>query len=169
MRRLLIVGMLLALPTPAVIVDRVAVAAGNRIITASEIDLRIRLTAFQNGETPDFGIASRKRATELLIDQRIVEREMDDGHYPRLTEEMRKRQVANYKPGLRKLAAYGLTEADLEEDLARQTDVLTFLNLRFRVVDDKVSGEHADADMNAWIREQRKRTKIVYLEKELVP
>ena len=45
---------------PAVIVDRIAVAVGDKIITDSEIDLRIRLSAFQNGEKPDFSLSSRQ-------------------------------------------------------------------------------------------------------------
>jgi hypothetical protein len=71
-------------PAAAVIVDRVAATVGIKVITDSEIDLRIRLTAFQNDEKPDLSLIARRQAVERLIDQKLVEREMDVGHYPRL-------------------------------------------------------------------------------------
>ncbi|MGD1071961.1 MAG: hypothetical protein ABSB15_17650 [Bryobacteraceae bacterium] len=173
---------MLTLPAPGVLVDRVAIAAGNKVITDSEIDLRIRLTAFQNAEKSVFTLEARKKAAQLLIDQKLVEREMDVGHYPRLSEDARKQLFADYVKDdfksdtaaiRRALLDYGLTEDDLEADLARQSDVLTFLNLRFRLaVSDQnaqLANQRADADMNAWIGDQRKRTKIEYLEKELAP
>ena len=204
-------ALVLTLPAAAVIVDRIAIAAGNRVITDSEIDLRIRLTAFQNGEKPVFSLDVRKKAAQLLIDQKLVEREMDVGHYPRLSEDARKQLVADYAKTNYKsdpkalqpvLAEYGLTVGDLEDDLARQSDLLTFLSLRFRPaiqvsdqdvqqyvekqprpqggnsdlalnlrarIEQRITDDRADADMNAWIKDQRLRTKIEYLEKELAP
>jgi len=173
MRPYLIAAILLALPAGAVIVDRIAIAAGTKVITDSEIQLRIRLTALQNNATPDFSLESRKRAAQLLIDQRIVEREMDVGHYPRLSGDERKRLLAGYSADqealCRSLQKYGLTAEDLEEDLARQADLLTFLSLRFRPAAENLSDERADSELNAWLRDQRKRTKIEYLERELAP
>ena len=134
-------SLLAALPAAAVIVDRAAITAGDRVITDSEVDLRIRLTAFQNGGKPDVSPPSRKRAAELLIDQKLIEREMDVGHYPRLGGDGPKELLSDFaKAQFRSdtkaldqaLAGYGLTEADLEDDLARQSDLLTFLSLRFR-------------------------------------
>jgi hypothetical protein len=200
--------LLLALPAAAVIVDRAAITVGDRVITDSEVDLRIRLTAFQNGEKPEVNPSSRKRAAELLIDQKLIEREMDVGHYPRLSEDGRKELLAGFAKAQfqsnpkaldQALTGYGLTGADLEDDLARQSDLLTFLSLRFRPavqvsdqqvqeyyrnvltkgqttlndlrgqIEDKLTGERADTDMESWLLEQRKRTKIQYLEKDLAP
>ena len=180
----LALALLLALPSAAVVVDRIAIAAGNKVITDSEIELRIRLTAFQNGDKPVFTPEARKKAAQLLIDQKLVEREMDVGHYPRLNQDARKQLLAdyattNYKSDpaamRRALVDYGLTEQDLEEDLARQSDLLTFLSLRFRPAvqvgdqDALRASQQADSDMNAWLGDQRKRTKIEYLEKDLAP
>lgn len=194
------------------IVDRIAISAGNRVIADSEIDLRIRLTAFQNGEKAAFGPDVRKQAAQRLIDQKLVEREMDVGHYPRLSDDARKQLLAdftktNFKSDpealRRALGDYGLTVEDLEDDLARQSELLTFLGLRFRPAvqvsdqdvqhyiesqarpqagaDDaaltdlrarterQITSDRADADMNAWLKDQRKRTKIEYLEKDLAP
>jgi hypothetical protein len=178
-----------------VIVDRVAIAVGEKIITASEIDLRIRLTAFQNEEKADFSLASRRRAAGQLIDQRLIEREMDVGHYPRLDPQARAALLANYEKTEDKLGAYGLTPQDLADDLGRQSDLLTFLNLRFRpavqVTDEDIqkyfagngskgslsevraqiekilTDERAGKELDLWLQDQHRRTKIEYLEKDL--
>jgi hypothetical protein len=189
---------LAAFPVFAVIVDRVAITVGNKVITDSEIDLRIRLTAFENGEKPDFSLAARKVAADRLIDQKLVEREMDVGHYPRLKAETTAPDTAARD---RSLALYGLTAADLEQDLARQADLLSFLNLRFRPsvqvsdqdvrqyfdkqnpsgpgqvtlndmraqIEQRLASQRADAELETWLKDQRKGTKIVYLEKDLAP
>jgi hypothetical protein len=200
----LLAAFLTALPLAAVIVDRVAIAAGNQVITDSEIYQRLRLSAFENDKPPDFSAATRKAAADRLIDQKLVEHEMVVGHYPRPSEE---RQAAllpeyakeNYKSDMaalnRALAAYGLTPADLEEDLAREIDLLTFLNVRFRPavqvtdadirqyarekslnldefrnqIERTITDERADEEMDAWLKDQRRRTKIEYLEKDLAP
>jgi hypothetical protein len=199
----------------AVIVDRIAIAAGDKIITASEIDQRIRLTAFQNREKADFSLASRRRTAQQLIDQKLIEREMDVGHYPRLDVIGRKALLTDYeKMGYasdpvsltKALAAYGLTPEDLADDLGRQSDLLTFLNLRFRpavqvtdqdiqkyydenilkvegkarqkaqagalnemrtAIQEKLTNARADKELDLWLQDQRKRTKIEYMEKDL--
>jgi hypothetical protein len=188
----------LSLPAFAVIVDRIAITVGNKVITDSEIDLRIRLTAFENGEKPDFSLTARKAAADRLIDQKLVEREMDVGHYPRLKAETTAPDTAARDQAL---ASYGLTPADLEQDLARQADLLNFLNLRFRPsvqvsdqdvrqyfdkqyrsgsgpvtlndmraqIEQRIAGQRADAEMETWLKDHRKGTKIVYLEKDLAP
>ncbi len=164
----------------ATIVDGVAITAGTKVITMSEIALRIRLSAFENGEQPVFNASTRRTAAQQLIDQRLVEREMDIGRYPRLDSDRRKALVPDYATSFfqsdqaalkHALAERGLTPADLEEDLARQTDLLTFLSLRFRpevqVEDPQLTNQRADAALEAWLREQRKRTRIEYLDKDL--
>ncbi len=202
--RVLAMAMVLPLSAAAVIVDRIAIAAGDKIIADSEIDQRIRLTAFQNHETPDLSLASRRRAAQELLDQKLIEREMDVGRYPRLDADHRKGllldyQKENYKDDpaavAKALAAYRLTPQDFEDDLARESDLLTFLNLRFRPavqvtdqdvqkyfgenhvegslsdvrteIEQKLTAERADKELDLWLQDQRKRTKIEYLEKDL--
>lgn len=190
----------------AVIVDRVAVTVGNKVITDSEIDRRIRLTAFQNGEKPDFSAASKNAATKRLVDQKLVEREMDVGHYPHaasgktLVDEYARANFKANRPAMdAALREYGLTEQDLEEELTLQADMLTFLNLRFRpavqvtdedvvkyfeqqtkqgtepgtlsevrgAIEQKLTSERTDRELDDWLQDQRKRTKIEYNEKNL--
>jgi hypothetical protein len=192
----------------AVIVDRVAIAIGNEAIVESEIDQRIRLTAFQNGENPDFGLAARKKAAQRLIDEKLVEREMTVGRYPAMPGERKSALLASYikenahgDPAAldRQLGDYGLTRKDLMNDLARQQDLLTFLDLRFRPavqvseqeiqsyyrehfeatrvplndvrpeIENKLSAERADTELETWLKDQRRRIDIEYLEKDLAP
>ncbi|HXE65377.1 MAG TPA: hypothetical protein VN519_17670 [Bryobacteraceae bacterium] len=204
---------LLAASAQAVIVDRIAVVVGDKVITESEIVDRIRLAAFQNHQKADLNLNARRSAAEELIDQRLVEHEMDVGRYPRLDSAQRKALVATYEraehtdeAGLVKmLSSYGLSLADLEQELGRQSDLLTFLNLRFRPavqvtdqdiqkyfdtissgadknlkkaqagalnevrdqIEQKLTAERADREMDLWLQDQRKRTRIEFLEKNL--
>ena len=143
----------------------------------------------------------------MLIDQRIVEHEMDIGHFPRLTPDRGKELVTafaqeRYKGDAKAmdsaLAASGLAASDLQNDLMRQEDLLTFLSLRFRPavqlsdgevqkyfrdnmrpglslndfraqIETRITNDRADVDLETWLRTQRKRIKIEYLDKELLP
>jgi antitoxin component HigA of HigAB toxin-antitoxin module len=203
----LVMALLLPLGARGAIVDRIAIVAGDKVITASEIDLRIRLTAFQNREKAEFSLASRRKAAEELLDQKLIEREMDLGHYPRLDVIGRKAVLDAYgKTGYQSdavamakaLSGYGLTPEDLEDDLGRQSDLITFLNLRFRPavqvtdqdvqkyfnenapkngapnevraqIEQQLTNARADKELDLWLQDQRKRTKIEYLEKDLAP
>ncbi|HEX4274293.1 MAG TPA: hypothetical protein VHZ74_03010 [Bryobacteraceae bacterium] len=195
------------------IVDRIAIVAGDKVITASEIAQRIRLSAFQNHEKPDLSLTSRQQAAQELIDQRLVEREMDVGRYPRRGAGQSKALLDDYEKAnhsdaagiAKELSSYGLTLADFEDELGRQSDLLTFLNLRFRPavqvtdqdiqkyfdtnykgadkarqqaqagasnevrdqIEQKLTAERADKEMNLWLQDQRKRTKVEFLEKDL--
>jgi hypothetical protein len=204
-----ITPLLLTISASAGIVDRVEIAVGNRAITQSDIDLRIRLTAFQNRQSADFRLAARREAARRLVDQLLIEREMEVGHYPRIGapvigDLLASFEKLNYPTGhaamLAALAGYRLTEADIRTDLARQADLLTFLNLRFRPsidvadeevkkyfdekvpdaakqqlgiggmraqIEEAITAERADKDMEVWLRDQRKRTKIDYPDPEL--
>jgi parvulin-like peptidyl-prolyl isomerase len=204
MRNALLLAMLVT-PALATIVDRVAITVGSQVITASEIDQRIRLTAFENGEQPDFSPASRKQAAQRLIDEKLVEHEMTIGRYPGMQDDRKPALLAAYEKdgGPAKLdaalARRGLTRNDLMNDLARQQNLLTFLNLRFRpavqvseqqiqryyrehfaqtnaplnevrsAIEQKLTDERADAELDQWLKRQRERAGIVYLEKDLAP
>ncbi|MDE3198855.1 MAG: hypothetical protein KGN84_21075, partial [Acidobacteriota bacterium] len=181
-----------------------------KVITDSAIDLRLRLTAFENGDKLDLGAEARKKAADRLIDERLVEREMDVGHYPRIQAAERAPLLENYTRMVyrgdktllgRALANYGLTENDLIDDLTRQAGLLSFLSVRFRPavqvsdsdirayfekavrplqpdarlsdfrtrIEQKLTGDRANEEMEAWLREQRKAARIEYLEKDLTP
>ena len=196
--------LLVAWPVMGTIVDRIAISVGTQVITDSELNQRIRLSAFENGAPPSFDSPARKTAADRLIDQKLIAREMDLGQYPRLGADRREKLKAESAAMEKELAKYGLTPADLETDQARQLDLLTFIDIRFRpavqVSDQDIAGyfqtsikpklpkdstagiedfrsrieteltsQRADRDLDAWLKEQRKRTKIRYLEPELAP
>ena len=200
-----------ALSLSATVVDRTAIAVGDRVITESEITKRIRLTAFQNGQLSDLSLTSRREAAQRLIDIRLVEHEMEIGHYAPIAPEAAEKLLQAFTAehfrssaealGLA-LKIIDLTPVDLRDELAEQADLLSFTSLRFRPaveVSDKeieeyyrnhiqsaspappsladaranieqiLANERADLDLDAWLRDQRKRTRILYLEKELEP
>jgi len=208
----LALAILTAAAAAAIIVDRVAITAGTQMISDSEIDQRIRLTAFESGQKSTFDAAARKKAADHLIDEKLIEHEMDVGHYPRLTPEKSQGLLSGYakqyfkgdnKAMERNLTTYGLTVDDLQQDLAKQQDLLTFVSLRFRPsvqvteqdvrdyfqksiqpklppgsggIDDYrsqietiITNTRADAEVDSWLKEQRKRYRIEYLEKDLAP
>jgi len=196
----------------AVIVDGVAISVGNKVITRSEIDQRIRLAAFQSGVQPDMGGASRREAAQRLIEQKLIAREMDLGHYPRRDANAGQAMLAAYakanfggdETALKTRAAeYGLTPAEVGAELVWQSDFLTFLNLRFRPavqvteeqirkyfaekfaarvpagqqesslselhaqIEEQLTIEGSDRELDVWLKDQRQRTRIDFVEKDL--
>lgn len=198
--------MMLAPAAHAVIVDRVAVSVGEKIITQSEIEQRIRLTAFENRENANFDLSDRQRAVAKLVDEKLIEKEMDVGRYPRNDEQHKKELLASFEETEykgdstalgRALAGVRLSRQDLADDLGRQSDLLTFLELRFRPavqvtdedirkyfdanvkgaalgdvrdeIEQKLTMDRADKELDLWLADQKKRTRIEYLEKDLEP
>lgn len=134
-----------------VVVDRIAVVVGKRAIKASDIDRDLRVTAFLNRVPLDFGTDAKKKAAERLIDQQIIRQAIATGDYPRATDQeadslfnsIRRDRFGGSDAGLRaELSRYGLTEAQLREQLLWQLTVLRFINERFRpgvmITDDDV-------------------------------
>jgi len=124
----------------AEIIDRIAVTLDNQVITASEIALEIRLTAFLNGDPLDFSPSARRKAANRLIEQKLVRKEIQVGRYvspsPEEVEPMLKQVLAQRFQGDGKysqaLAKYGITEDELKAHLLWQLTLLRFIDLRFR-------------------------------------
>ena len=57
------------LPCTAAIIDRIAITVANQVITESQIDDEIRVTAFLNREPLDLSAAAKKQAAGRLIEQ----------------------------------------------------------------------------------------------------
>jgi hypothetical protein len=58
----LLIFMLASFHLDAVIIDRIAIVAGNGIVKDSDIERDIRVTQFLNGQPLDLGLAARKAA-----------------------------------------------------------------------------------------------------------
>lgn len=130
---------LLVISPYAAVVDRIAVTVGNQVITETEVVQEIALTAFLNGEKPSFTAENKRKAADQLVEQKLVHREMDMGHYPEASDEQATELLAKTAKNLggeeemhRQLAADGLTESDLEKHLLWQLTLVRFIDLRFR-------------------------------------
>ena len=161
--------------------DRISVIAGTHAIKASDIERDIRVTAFLNNQQPDFGAESRKQAASRLIDQALIRDQVRTGDFPmasiaeanHLLEQTRQERLGNASADAFQtvLHQYGITENELRDRLLWQLTVLRFIDARFRPAvdenDPKPAAEQIDKLMNAWLDEQRKNTRIVYVEKSL--
>ncbi len=126
----------LALPE---IVDRIAATVGYSVITEGEILRQIRLTAFQNGEPPDFSPGSKRQTAEKLVEQILVRKEIEANKYA-LPESSKagamlaaiKARFPNDAAYQKALNEYRITEADLKQQLQWQATLLSFIEVRFR-------------------------------------
>ncbi len=199
-----------ALALPAEIIDRIAVSVGDRVITASDLDREIRVTAFLAGVQPDFSTAAKRATAERMVEQTLIRRELETSQYPTpapaeiapVLEEFQKKHFAGQDEYRRALESYGITEQDVQDELLWQRTLLMFLGVRFRAgvqvtdaemrdyydqvvapaakqahpgetpafenyreqIDEKLTGDRVDREMDAWLTEARKRIDIVYHE-----
>jgi peptidyl-prolyl cis-trans isomerase SurA len=121
------------------VIDRIAITVANQVITASQIDEEVRVTAFLNHEKLDLSLPEKKASAGRLIDQALIKREMDLSRYPlpALSDadsafkdfQSRYPDRTAFDAGL---LDYGITEGALKEHLRWQLTVLRFIDYRFR-------------------------------------
>jgi hypothetical protein len=135
----LILLALVYVPLSAEIIDRIAVTVGYDVITESEIVRQIRLTAFQNGEQPDFGPESKRKAADKLVEQMLIRKEIEGNRYPgppagALDAALKEFKSQYPTPGAfeQALAKYGLTEDELRLQLQWQGTLIPFIDTRFK-------------------------------------
>ena len=148
--RVLILCALLSGGSRAEIIDRIAVALDNQVITESEILREIRLTEFLNAEPLDFSAGTKKKAADRLIEQKLIRREIALGRYADpnpdgvapLLKQIQTERFHNPEEFRQALEKYGITEEDLQAHLLWQLTLLHFIDVRFRpsvqVSDDDV-------------------------------
>jgi hypothetical protein len=145
MRRGLSIAILLAgllvCCTNAEVIDRIAVSVGSRVITETDLDREIRITALLNHAPlrPPFGKEERRATAERMVDQALVRNELEASRYPPPTaaetesalaeEKVRFGNEAGYR---RALAECGVSEDDLKGRLAWQLMLVRFIDARFR-------------------------------------
>ncbi len=125
---------------PAETIDRIAVAVGNRVITASDIERQLRLAGFLSGTKPEFTVEARRRMAETMVDQKLVGRELETARYPEPSASELDTVFADFKRDYfssdaeyrKALAEAGLTEADVKQQLLWQRRWLSFVGVRFR-------------------------------------
>jgi peptidyl-prolyl cis-trans isomerase SurA len=132
--------LLCAAAVDAETIDRVAVAVGNRVITSSDVDRQVRVSAFLSGAKPELTPEARRRAAEAMVDQKLVARELETARYPEpdpseldaAFQEFKNSYFPSDADYRRALADYGLTEAEVKEQLLWQRRFLSFVSVRFR-------------------------------------
>ncbi len=138
--RLSAVLALLACCASAEIIDRIAVSVGNSVITTSDVDREIRVTAFQSGAQPDLSPANRRSTAQRMVEQKLIRREMEQSHYPLpasteadfLIEQLRMSRYSTDAEYQQALAKYSITEQDVRDELLWQLTLLRFIEVRFR-------------------------------------
>jgi peptidyl-prolyl cis-trans isomerase SurA len=138
------------------IIDRIVITVDNQVITQSQVDDEIRVTAFLNREKADLSPAARKEAAGRLIEQALIRREMGLSRYPlpELSDagESLKTLKAMYSSETDfhdALEAYGVTEDELTRRLWWQLTLLRFIDYRFRP-----GIQIPAADVQAYYRQQ---------------
>lgn len=121
------------------IVDRIAISVGKQVITESQIDEDVRLTAFLNGEKLNLDLAERKKAAGRLIDQALIRHEMELSRYPMPALSDADKSLAGIRARYQSdnqyrqaLETYGLDENALRRRLLWQATFLQFIEFRFR-------------------------------------
>lgn len=156
--RVLLTGLLCASLIYPVIIDRIAVRVGDGIVKDSDISRNIRVTEFLNDQPLNLGNKERREASQRLIDQAFIRREIQLGDYPRATWAEADQQIARIKQDRYKTEAalqgaihrYGLVEPDLRFEFYWQLTVLRFIDQRF-----KPAVLVTDEDIQKYYREHR--------------
>jgi hypothetical protein len=122
------------------LIDRIAVVVGKAIVKDSDIDRDIRVTEFLNHEPLRVDHAEQKKAAQRLVDQVLLREEIRVGGYGSATNEQvsaalegaRKTRGEQEGPFAASLKSYGLTVANLRDQLRWQLTVLRFVDARFQ-------------------------------------
>jgi len=169
----------------AAVVDRVAVVVGKTVITESEVQQEVRLTAFLNGQPLDLGPQQRRAAAERLVDQQLIRNEMEIGNYPQpsandadnVLRAFQKEHYPSPEAFQAELQKYGITEELLKQHLVWQFTALHFTDVRFggampsestaatsadRQATADGSPATVDQQMEAWLKEARAQTRVQF-------
>ncbi len=165
---LLLLG--LAIGLNGEIIDRVAIAIGNRTITELQIDEELRITALLNHKPLIRDQKTRRDAADRLVQQFLIRAEMRVSRYPDPDPgDVRAYldQVATDFGGVAKLneqiAQYGLDKDSFMRHLEVQLASLRFIEVRFS---QEVSV--SDADVQTFIHDETSQTDMRSARRQLV-
>ena len=151
---------LAALSLTGEVLDRIAVVVGQTVITESQLDEELRVTAFLNHKPVVRDRDARRAAVNRLIEQELVRREILVTHYPppstaeiaRLYAETEK-EYGGAKAMEEALTRNQLTEAILKEHLELQLTILKFVDVRFRPdveISDQDIRDYYKQELGVW-------------------
>ena len=137
--RYLLTPFLLSFLLSAKVLDRIAIVVDNQVITETQLDEELHLTAFLNRQPVDTSADARRAAADRLVEQELIRREMRLSQYPPPSgDEVNElfdaqRQQSGSEALLEKaLAEYGLNAGILRRHLEFQLMTLHFIDFRFR-------------------------------------
>jgi hypothetical protein len=132
------------------------------------------------------GPEQRRAAAERLVDQQLIRKEMEIGHYPEpsateaeaMLQNLRQQHFPTTAAFRAALEKYGITEDQLKRHLLWQLTAMRFTDVRFRPgiagspeqTADRTSagatvpasGADVDQQMNAWLQEARNAIRITF-------
>ncbi len=153
-------ALILVAAMAAGLLDRTAVVVDRHVITASEVDEQLRVTAFLNREPLDTSPANRRRTAERLVEQSLLRKEMTLTGYqapaPAEAAPLLKQLRASRPDFAQDLQTYRIDEASLERSLLWQLTTIRFIELRFRpgsaVTDSEVAIYYRENYLPDWQR-----------------
>lgn len=140
MTRAIVAVALLIPAAQAVTFDRIAVTVGKDVITESEVNEEVRVTAFLNSAPLDSSAQARRAAADRLVDQYLIRQEMELAQYgepsSKETEDMlrqfKSQHFSSESEYRAALARYGVTEDQVKAHLAWQLAAIRFTDQRFQ-------------------------------------
>lgn len=155
--------LMLAAAANAEIIDRIAVTVGDGVITVSDIDRHIRLSAMFSGEKPDLSVENRREHAEKLVEQLLMQREMKSGIGMEMPEEpdpqfsaILKARYPTDEAYAKALLDYDVTHEAVRGYLLWLTMVNRFIDVRFRPGVHLREPELRDYYENTWIQEYQR-------------
>jgi len=137
--RYLLTPFLLSFLLSAKVLDRIAIVVDNQVITETQLDEELHLTAFLNRQPVDTSADARRAAADRLVEQELIRREMRLSQYPLPADddvkglfEAQLRQSGSETLLQKDLAGYSLDAAILRRHLRFQLMTLRFIDFRFR-------------------------------------
>jgi len=145
------IPILFALCMRAEVVDRIAASVDNQVITKSEVELQIRVTAFQEGVKPNLSAAHKRATLQSMIDQKLIQRDVENSRYPTpdpaelnpVIEQFKREHYGEEGAYQQALASYGITDQDFRALLLWEKTLSSFIDVRFastsQVTDQQIS------------------------------
>ena len=157
------------------VIDRIAVVVGRHVITQSQLETEVRVTAFLEGQKIDLGELARKQAATRLINQTLIRREIELTRSPApkpeeaapLIDQARELRGGTFA---RDLAEAGLQESDVAEHLLWQLTFLRFVQYRFQpgvnLGEDEVK-TYYESQLPRWASEGKAAPPMESIHKEI--
>ncbi len=115
-----------------VVLDRIAIIVGKRVVKTSDIERDLRASQFLNGEPVNVSTEAKRKVADRLIVQELVRQEIMNGGYRQPNESDVDALLQQKQRDAAALARYGLTADQLRRYLHWQLTVLRFIDERFR-------------------------------------